>query len=78
MKQYIDLQLSLEVINFLIQNNRENLCWLMNHVSLERKDEWRDRIFKEISDKLNALVIEREVILGEMEKINDTDSSTSN
>ena len=75
---YIDLELSLEVIDFLIHNNRENLCWLMNHVSLERQDEWRDRKFKEISEKLDSLAIERGVILGEMEKINDTNSSASN
>lgn len=68
MNQYIDLETSLELIDFLIQAGRENLCWLMSHVSLDREDSWRDRKFNEIQTELNNLVIQREVLLAEKGK----------
>lgn len=63
MEKYIDTNLSLELIDYLILVNRENLCWLMNYVTIKREDAWRDQKFQEIKDKITELVLERETIL---------------
>lgn len=71
MEKYIDINLSLEVINLLIQVNRENLCWLMRNVSCERSDTWRDQKFNEIQEKITHLVMEREMLLQSLNNNND-------
>ena len=70
MENYIDIELSLEVVNLLIKVNRENLCWLMHHVSCEREDAWRDKKFHEIQDKIVNLIMEREMLLESLNKNN--------
>lgn len=68
MESYVNLELSLELISYLIQSNQENLCWLMNHVDLERTDTWRDKQFAFIKSTLDDLIIKRNIILDLMEQ----------
>lgn len=71
MEKYVDLELSLEANKYLLLANRENLCWLMNKVSCDREDSWRDQKFKEIQDKINYYVMEREVLLESLNTSHD-------
>ena len=63
LKDVIDIDLWLHALEYSIKARRENLCWLMHNVTVDRSDEWRDRKFREIQADIDALVAEREMAL---------------
>lgn len=69
MGNFIDYELWLDTLNYLIMSARQNLCWLMQHVSVEREDVWRDRKFDEIRTQIDAMIAERGELLREMGRV---------
>ena len=65
----MDVELWLDALNYMITSARQNLCWLMEHVAVDRADEWRDRKFNEIRMQIDAMVAERGELLKEMERV---------
>lgn len=65
----IDTELWLDALNYMITSARQNLCWLMEHVTVDRADEWRDRKFDEISAKIDTMVAERGECLRESVRV---------
>ena len=65
----MDVELWLDALNYMIVSARQNLCWLMEHVTIDRDDEWRDRKFNEIKSQIDAMVAERGELLKEMGRI---------
>lgn len=63
MEKVVNIDLWLHALDYSIMARRENMCWLMHHVTCERTDEWRDRKFKELQAEIDSLVAEREVAL---------------
>ena len=70
MENYADLELWLESLNYMIMSARGNLKWLMENVTIEREDSWRDAKFNEIRTQIDMWVAEREICLSEMSKSN--------
>ena len=70
MENYVDVELWLDALNYMIVSARQNLCWLMEHVTIDRDDEWRDRKFNEIKSQIDAMVAERGELLKEMGRVN--------
>ena len=66
LEEYVDYALWLDTLDYMIVSARQNLCWLMEHVSVEREDEWRDRKFNEIKSQIDAMVAERGELIKEM------------
>ena len=66
MENYVDVELWLDALNYMIVSARQNLCWLMEHVTVDREDEWRDRKFNEIKSQIDAMVAERGELLKEV------------
>jgi len=62
----VDVELWLDALNYMIVSARQNLCWLMEHVTIDRDDEWRDRKFNEIKSQIDAMVAERGELIKEM------------
>ena len=69
MENYVDVELWLDALNYMIMSARQNLCWLMEHVTIDRDDEWRDRKFNEIKSQIDAMVAERGELLKEMGRV---------
>jgi len=69
LENYVDVELWLDALNYMIVSARQNLCWLMEHVTIDRDDEWRDRKFNEIKSQIDAMVAERGELLKEMGRI---------
>ena len=69
LENYVDTELWLDTLDYMIWSARQNLCWLMEHVSVEREDEWRDRKFNEIRTQVDAMVAERGELLKEMGRV---------
>ena len=69
MENYVDVELWLDALNYMIVSARQNLCWLMEHVAVDRADEWRDRKFNEIKSQIDAMVAERGELLKEMGRV---------
>ena len=63
MENIVDVELWLKAVEYSIRARRENLCWLMQHVTVDRTDEWRDRKFRELQAEIDSLVAEREIAL---------------
>jgi len=70
LENYVDTELWLDALNYMIVSARQNLCWLMEHVSVDREDGWRDRKFNEIQTQIAAMVAERGELLKEMGRVN--------
>ena len=68
MENYIDIDLWLDTLNYLIMSAKQNLCWLMEHVTIDRSDEWRDHKFNEIRFQIDSWVAEREECIKQMGK----------
>lgn len=68
METCIDIDLWMDTLNYLIISGKQNLCWLMEHVNIDRTDEWRDRKFNEIRSQIDAWVAEREECIKQMGK----------
>lgn len=69
MENYVDVELWLDALNYMITSARQNLCWLMEHVTVDREDEWRDQKFNEIKSQIDAMVAERGELLKEMGRV---------
>lgn len=69
MENYVDVELWLDTLNYMIVSSRQNLCWLMEHVAVNREDEWRDRKFNEIKSQIDAMVAERGELLKETGRV---------
>jgi len=69
LEEYVDYALWLDTLDYMIVSARQNLCWLMEHVSVEREDEWRDRKFNEMRTQVDAMIAERGELLKEMERV---------
>ena len=65
----MDVELWLDALNYMIVSARQNLCWLMEHVTIDRDDEWRDRKFNEIRTQIDAMIAERGELLKEMGRV---------
>ena len=66
----MDVDLQLDGLNYLIMSSRQNLCWLMEHVTIDREDAWRDKKFNEIRCQIDLWVAEKEEIIREMGQLN--------
>ena len=62
----IDFELWLDTLDYMILSSRQNMRWLMQNVTVERDDNWRDRKFDEMQTQIATMVAEREVCLKEM------------
>ena len=70
MDNYVDVELWLDTLNYMVVSARQNLCWIMDHVTIDRDDEWRDHKFNEIKSQIDAMVAERGELVKEMGRVN--------
>ena len=66
MVEDVDVELWLDTLNYMISSARQNLCWIMERVTVDREDAWRDQKFNEIRAQIDAMVAERGELLREM------------
>jgi hypothetical protein len=69
LNEIIDTELWLDALNYMIISARQNLCWIMERVTVDRDDEWRDRKFNEIKCQIDAMVAERGELVKEMGRV---------
>ena len=66
MTEVVDKDLYIAALDYSIKARRDNLRWLMNSVTINRSDEWRDKQFTKLEAELDALVAEHELAMQEI------------